>query len=86
MSREHDNSYSNSYSLEDSEGVRDITAYEELWTAVIKRALEDAAGGAAAEKLDAESWLRGEHYKDLCSTLGLSHSYLLKASSLLHLV
>jgi len=83
MSREYDNSYT----LEESEGKgRDITAYEELWTAVIKRALEDAAGGAAAEKLDAESWLRGEHYKDLCSTLGLSHSYLLKASNLLHLV
>jgi hypothetical protein len=82
MSRDHDNSYT----LEESEGVRDITAYEELWTAVIKRALEDAAGNNEAEKLDAESWLRGEHYKDLCSTLGLSHSYLLKASKLMHLV
>jgi len=70
-----------SYSIDSAEfegQVRDVTAYEELWTAVIKRALEDSNGGNAEERADARAWLKEAHYKELCEALGLSGSYLLR--------
>jgi len=79
MSKIRDSRMSLSIDSAEFEGqVRDVTAYEELWTAVIKRALEDANGGNVEERADARAWLKEEHYKELCEVLGLSGSYLLR--------
>ena len=79
MSKIRDSRMSYSIDTAEFEGqVRDVTAYEELWTAVIKRALEDANGGNAEERADARAWLEEAHYKELCEVLGLSGSYLLR--------
>jgi len=79
MSKIRDSRMSLSIDSAEFEGqVRDVTAYEELWTAVIKRALEDANGGNVEERADARAWLKEAHYKELCEVLGLSGSYLLR--------
>jgi len=79
MSKIQDSRMSYSIDISEFEGqVRDVTAYEELWTAVIKRALEDANGGNAEERAEARAWLKEAQYKELCEVLGLSGSYLLR--------
>jgi len=79
MSKIQDSRMSYSIDTAEFEGqVRDVTAYEELWTAVIKRALEDANGGNAEERAEARAWLKEAQYKELCEVLGLSGSYLLR--------
>ena len=79
MSKTRDSKLSYSVDTAEFEGqVRDVTAYEELWTAIIKKALEDSNGDNAEERADARAWLKEAHYKELCEGLGLSGSYLLR--------
>ena len=83
MSKIQDSRMSYSIDISEFEGqVRDVTAYEELWTAVIKRALEDANGGNAEERAEARAWLEEAHYMELCEVLGLSGSYLLRMAGI----